>query len=128
MSIIERINFFIKHKNFSVRQFALEISVAPSVLNRYLNGLGDTSITLVSKILDTYPELNAEWLMREKGVMLKSNPNLPELPELLIPSTDYMKVLEKLNETQQKLIECMEKKVEPNKVVPGSIPPSYKRT
>lgn len=125
MSVSERIKIFIQSLNYSNRQFAMNLNLSVSSFNRYMNGESDVLISVITKILDEYPQLNAEWLMRGKGEMLNIR---IELPELTISYIEHMELSKKLNETQQKLIECMEKKVEPNKVVPGSIPPSYKRT
>jgi len=68
MSITERIKQIIEYKSISVRKFCIEIGVS----NGFLDKVKDIGCEKVLKILKTYPDISAEWLISGEGEMLKS--------------------------------------------------------
>ncbi len=53
--------------------FAAKIGVQQMTLWTQLNGKRKISLETVRAILDTFPEVSAEWLMRGTGTMSRSN-------------------------------------------------------
>lgn len=67
--LIDRINQIIEYKGISERKFCREIGVS----NGFLGNLGDTGVSKLYKILDTYPEIDPLWLFLGTGEMLKKD-------------------------------------------------------
>ena len=69
--MIDRIQLILKSKSLSPSQFADEIQVQRSSISHILSGRNKPSLDFIMKILSTYPELNADWLIFGKGQMVK---------------------------------------------------------
>lgn len=67
----DRINEVRDHYRLSNRGFAEAIGTKPSATNNYLNGTKEPSLEFVDKILSTYVDVSAEWLLRGVGSMFK---------------------------------------------------------
>lgn len=70
MDIVQRIKQLIEEK-FGTRgttSFAKAIGVEQVTLSRQLNGQRGVSLDVVESILRTFPEINAEWLLRGSDV------------------------------------------------------------
>lgn len=66
MEIVQRIKELVEEK-FGTRgatSFAKAIGVEQVTLSRYLNGSRSVSLEVVNAILNTFPEVSAEWLLR----------------------------------------------------------------
>lgn len=69
--LIERIKKIIDEKQLSARAFSQAIGFNYTTLNNYLTGRRSTiDSELIMKVLITYDDISAEWLMRGKGEML----------------------------------------------------------
>lgn len=66
--IIERILSFIDYKGLSKNKFYKETGLS----NGFLDKVKDIGASKVEYILNTYPDLSAEWLILGKGEMIKS--------------------------------------------------------
>ena len=76
--MIDRIQLILKSKNLSPSQFADEIQVQRSSISHILSGRNKPSLDFIMKILTTYPEVNADWLIFGKGQMVKLEKSDPE--------------------------------------------------
>lgn len=72
--MINRIQLILKTKNISPSQFADQIQVQRSGVSHILSGRNNPSLDFILKILKTYPEIDADWLLFGKGQMI----NLPD--------------------------------------------------
>ncbi len=72
----KRIIDFIENQNIRPKDFLLKTGLAKGFVDRSHQKSGISDINL-SKILESYPELNAEWLVTGKGNMLK--PHHPDV-------------------------------------------------
>lgn len=63
----QRVMDLIDIKADSVYSFAKQINVAQTTISEYLNNGKKVSFTIIRAILDTYPDVSAEWLLRGKG-------------------------------------------------------------
>lgn len=74
-TIIERIKLVCKKKEFSFRQFAIKIDFNYTTFNNYLIVKNKSiNIDLICKILVTFPDISAEWLLLGVGTMYKDAP------------------------------------------------------
>lgn len=69
----DRINEVRDHYRLSNRGFAEAIGAKPAATNNYLNGTKEPSLEFVDKILSTYIDVSAEWLLRGVGSMFKED-------------------------------------------------------
>lgn len=67
MGMLERLNEFISFKGYSMKAFEESVGMSNGSLGTTIkNGKGIRS-DMLEKILSTYPELSAEWLLRGTG-------------------------------------------------------------
>ncbi len=71
MELIERIERFIEYKQLSVSGFEKSISASNGVIRHAILKKTDIYSRFLVKILDNYPELSADWLLREEGEILR---------------------------------------------------------
>ena len=69
--MLDRISQLLKGKKISASQFADAIGVQRSSVSHVLSGRNKPSLDFATKIIITYPEINADWLLSGKGDMLK---------------------------------------------------------
>lgn len=80
MSIGERIKELYKSLKMRQQDFAEEVKVAPSTISYIINKESTPNYTVISKILEKYPNLNAEWLCRGIGPMWKTEGQAEFIP------------------------------------------------
>ena len=71
--ITEKLLAVIEYSGLSQTAFAKKVGSTQANLWRQLNGKRKLSLDSVMAILNSYPELSAEWLMRGTGEMKKGN-------------------------------------------------------
>ncbi len=67
--MIERIRNIISAKQMSSSGFADAIGVPRSTISHILSGRNNPSLELVQKILDAFPDIRTQWLVRGDGDM-----------------------------------------------------------
>lgn len=67
--MIERIKKIMAVKNLNPSKFADRIGVPRSTISHVLSGRNNPSLELVQKILDHFPDIRTEWLLRGHGYM-----------------------------------------------------------
>jgi len=72
----ERIIQFLRDMNLTSTKFADEIGVQRSSISHILSGRNKPSYDFIEKMLITYPEIDAQWLITGKGNMLSNQPSL----------------------------------------------------
>lgn len=85
----DRINEVRDHYRLSNRGFAEAVGAKPAATNNYLNGTKEPSLEFVDRILSTYVDVSAEWLLRGIGSMF--NEDKPT-DEVLLKELAEMKV------------------------------------
>lgn len=81
----ERIKMLMSALNIkTTRQLAEECSIVESTIGRQLKGERPINLDTITSILNSYPDVSAEWLMRGEGPMLKSEIK-PTTPEYQVP-------------------------------------------
>ena len=69
VTIYQRVKLVLENKSISVNALSKQISVAQATLNPQLRGDRTLAANIVAKILDAFPDVSAEWLMRGVGTM-----------------------------------------------------------
>lgn len=89
-NISDRIALIIKEEGISIRAFEQHIGCSNGVISKCINKGTDISSLWVSKIIETFPEIDPKWLLTGEGTMLspssaasnsitpsKSSPSIP---------------------------------------------------
>ena len=73
-SVNERIKFFIEQSELTKRAFALKLGVDPTVIHNIVSGrLSMPSYMVLEKIVLTFDNINAKWLLTGKGTTYTDN-------------------------------------------------------
>ena len=99
--ILARLQRFMDHENLTAYQVNKDSGLCKGLLiNAFTNQRGLTTSTLEA-ILNTYPQLNANWLIVGRGEMLN-----PE-PDAAVPPSVTEKHIQDLDELQKQCIELV---------------------
>ena len=85
--IIDRIHDYIHYKGLSMRSFEAQAGLTNGIISTALKRKTDISWESVSKIIDTYKEIDIEWLITGNGQMLKIDNEYIPLPSITQPAT-----------------------------------------
>lgn len=80
--MIQRLKQIIDFSGLSVPKFAERVGLSPSTLNGHLFGKRKLSLSVIEAILEAFPEVSAEWLIRGKGAMIISDQEPQKQPEV----------------------------------------------
>ena len=69
--MIEQIKLFMDSYNLSAADLADAIDVQRSGISHLLSGRNKPSLSFITKILEKYPELSPDWLLFDKGAMIR---------------------------------------------------------
>lgn len=69
--MIQRLKQFIEYKGFSVRAFEQECGVNNSTIKSAIRNNGALGSDKLIKIVEKFPELDANWLLLGKGPMIR---------------------------------------------------------
>ncbi|MDR0823554.1 MAG: helix-turn-helix domain-containing protein [Prevotella sp.] len=75
-SVNDRIRFFTKSNNTTLKELCSIIGIAQGTLTNMFSRGTLPSFNMLDKILKAYPELSADWLITGEGRMLKSEHNI----------------------------------------------------
>lgn len=67
--MIERIRQLLNDQELTAAAFADKLGVPRSTISHILSGRNKPSLEMVYKILDSFPDLRTEWLVRGQGLM-----------------------------------------------------------
>jgi transcriptional regulator with XRE-family HTH domain len=81
--MIDRIQKIIQLKKLNSSAFADKVGVPRSTISHILSGRNNPSLEFIQKVLDTFPEIKTEWLVRGDGHMLKAT-------NTLFPDEEYV--------------------------------------
>lgn len=90
-SISHRISTIIHHKGMSIRAFEAKAGITQGVLSNAIKKDSDISSMNLSKIIDTYDEFDAHWLLTGEGTMIKTE-EANSIPMIDIPSAEAQKM------------------------------------
>lgn len=102
-------------KTESISGFAKAINVAQTTLSEYLNNGKIPSFKVVNGILEAFPDVSAEWLLRGEGDMYKKTEELPPVDVTSEESINHSAEIAQLTKKINQLIDernALNKKVE----------------
>lgn len=104
----DRIKQVVEHYNLSTRAFALRCGLKQNTLNNQVNGVYAITLSTVEAVLNTFPEVSADWLLQGKGEMLLSDSKESERIEKM---TDTIAVLTDSIVEKNKTIENLKARI-----------------
>lgn len=103
-----RLRQFLEFKEIKVATFEKQICVANQTIRKALMNNTSITTTVLEKILNSYPELNANWLLTGRGSMLISAHEVSEQAETQPDITVSIKI-KPSDPLYQELIERLKK-------------------
>ena len=76
----QRLQLFLQMEQLSQSQFADKMGIQRSGVTHLLSGRNKPSFEFITRMLQTFPSLNAEWLILGKGKPYKDSAATPEMP------------------------------------------------
>jgi transcriptional regulator with XRE-family HTH domain len=76
MTINNRIELIIKSLELNNNSFSMRIGVNSTVIHNIVKGRNAPSYDVLQKILSSFDNINADWLITEKGEMINNNKRL----------------------------------------------------
>lgn len=110
----QRVIDLAENKAESICGFAKAINVAQTTLSEYLNNGKIPSFKVVNGILEAYPDVSAEWLLRGEGTMYKTT-ELPPVDVSSEESIEHSAEVARLVREKNELIDANEELREENK-------------
>ncbi len=74
--MIQRIQKILRYKNLTPSRFADQVGVPRSTVSHILSERNKPSLEVIQKILDAFPEIQTQWLVRGEGQMVKGGHTL----------------------------------------------------
>ena len=71
-SVNQKIKQILTENRYTQNQFAKEIGMNPTTLGRQLKGEQTMSASLLESFLAIFPDVSADWLLRDEGISSKS--------------------------------------------------------
>ena len=114
--IVSRIKMVIEHLELSVSAFADEIGVQRSSMSHLLNGRNKPSLDFVMKLVETYPEVSLDWLLKgngnfpakaeatEESIIYKTNTDVKGVEKNESKKADEVSLFQKSSEEPYKII------------------------
>ncbi len=72
---IHRLSQFIEYKGISFNKFSIQLGLSNSYFSKMVRNNASIGSDILEKIVRTYPEIDANWLIGGKGNMLKTISN-----------------------------------------------------
>lgn len=104
--MVNRVKYLINEKARSVREFAEKIGVKQVTLNQQISGDRKLSLDIVFSILNSFPDISAEWLLRGKGNMYNTENSMPD-----IKTSDMQNIYETVVRDKDEQIEKMKAEI-----------------
>lgn len=99
-SLNEKIRDIISYYKLSDRQFAIKIGVTQSVIGSMFQKGTEPSSKVIRNTLSSFPEISADWFLRNSGEMMRSqSKELERINSLLDTITTLQDTINAKNET-----------------------------
>jgi lambda repressor-like predicted transcriptional regulator len=83
VTIYQRIMSILEDKQLSVNALSKMVNMSQTTLNTQLKGERTLSANVVAKVLDTFPEVSSEWVMRGEGSMYRKEESAEGVEEAI---------------------------------------------
>lgn len=82
--MVDRIKRIMEYKQLTPATFAEQLEISRSNLTHLFSGRNQPSLALAKKILDTYPDINTEWLIMGVGEMVNTDLQQNTTPAVIV--------------------------------------------
>lgn len=82
--MVDRIKQIMEYKQLTPATFAEQLEISRSNLTHLFSGRNQPSLALAKKILDTYPDINTEWLIMGVGEMVNTDLQQNTTPAVIV--------------------------------------------
>lgn len=72
-SVLKRVQSFVEDTGETKNSLANKCGMAPQTFWRYVNGDNKITVSLIESLLEVFPDLSAEWLLRGEGNKYKTD-------------------------------------------------------
>ena len=86
--VYQRVNEILANMQVSVNALSKLVGMAQTTLNTQLRGERALSVFVVVKLLEVFPDISAEWLLRGEGEMYRDNSKQKKEISLTNPQDD----------------------------------------
>ncbi len=109
-SIYDRLKELIAYSGLSQNKFAKKTSIDSGLMSNMLSG-SRFGIDKLIQILNAFPEISSEWLLRGEGSMQREPATLPKAsdPKVVEKLLNYVQHLEDENDAYKKGVQALEK-------------------
>jgi len=114
-----RIKHFMDYKGISSSELADTIGVQRSNVTHVLQGRNKPSFQFISKLLETYPEINAKWLIMGGENMLEQG---AAEQQQLFPSEEKKAILEESKDLERASNKPVQKIVQSSEPIQNKVP------
>ena len=85
----ERLKYYIENKEVNVRQFCIKNKIAYNSFHQILNGTRNMGLNTLKQVIDVYPQLNLNWVIKGIGsVEISTTGNNISEPESIYGKMD----------------------------------------
>lgn len=120
--ILNRLRDYLLHRDLSFNKFEKSLGVSHGSISNAWKHQRNIGSNVIEKILSTYPEINAEWLLRGDGKMLNAAGNLASNLEIPKERTDEELILRTLTffdlQSREELFEFLDNSSKANRIGP----------
>ncbi len=105
--IKQRIRMILECKNSNPTQLAKAYSLNQKTVNNQINASTQLSASIILLILEMFPDVSAEWLLRGKGDMFISQNHtysIDSYPQMASETDNFVSTQEKISLLEKKII------------------------
>jgi transcriptional regulator with XRE-family HTH domain len=103
MTINNRIELIINSLELNNNSFSMRIGVNSTVIHNIVKGRNAPSYDVLQKILSSFDNISADWLITEKGEMVSNNKRIDYSKSLTDSKTSLAEPLEKMKRKEDNL-------------------------
>jgi hypothetical protein len=108
--MVSRIKLLVSQTGLSARAFALKCDIRQNTFSNQLNGMRELSLSTVIAILNTFPEVSSEWLMRGVGDMYISK-DVDPVSEKLMKLVDTISMMQDAINSKSETIAMLKERI-----------------
>ena len=123
MEINERISIIMEHFNITPSEFAEKVDVQRSSISHITSGRNKPSLEFITKVKNTFPDIEWDWLINNNGPMIKPKIEIVEekVETKKLPLPDLFSIIEDENFGQEESLPKIPEKA--NRPEPITTPP-----
>ena len=111
MGIAQRLKELIDFTGLSVRAFSSKCGISQATLDKQIKGLRGVSIETIMNILQSFPDLSSEWLIRGDGPMFTQKIDNTAEVARINKLIDTISALQEVTDAKSDTITTMAKRI-----------------